>query len=276
MKRLLIALALILTAALPAIAECSAADKKALEEFDRAWGSATTSGNRAALEQIYASDYMSMTAGGAQNRTEAIDSAVREAQRASQSPQPAVTYDYYIINCTPTTATITHRNVITTTTDGKSNTSYSRSVHVLEKRNGRWQVVSNAGHPLDDRGIIAYLEQEWNDADIRQDTAWFDRHFAENFTDISSRTGKVSRKAESIQDVKNRKETITSEDISDINIRMAGADAAVVTGTFRVVGRGEDNKPFDRRTAYTDVWVKRDGRWQVLSSQGTPITESVR
>ena len=44
-----------------------------------------------------------------------------------------------------------------------------------------------------------------------------------------------------------------------------------MTGIFRVVGRGEDNKPLDRRTAYTDVWIKRDGRRQVLSSQGTDI-----
>ena len=124
----------------------------------------------------------------------------------------------------------------------------------------------------DDRGTIAYLEHEWNDADMKRDAAWFERNFASNFTNISSRTGKLTRKADEIQDLKTRKETMTSEDLSDMQIRMAGSDTAVVTGIVRVQGRG-DNKPIDQRVAYTDVWVKRDGRWQVMSSQGTNIKE---
>lgn len=273
MKRMLIPALILFAAALPVFADCPASEKQALEQFDKAWGDASTSGNRAALEQIYASDYMNTQPGATMNRMQTIDASVRDAEAARMAPQTTtVVPDYYIINCTPNSAIITHRNVITSMNDGKSRTNYARSVHMLEKRNGKWQVVANAGGgPLDSRGEIMYLEQEWNDADLHQDAAWFEQHFAPNYSDVSSRTGKIGNKADSIREMKTRKETLTSEEISDMNVRMAGDDTAVVTGTFRVMGRGEDNKPLDHRTAYTDVWVKRDGRWLVLASQGTDI-----
>ena len=171
MKKLLLALSVGLLISSPLLADCSASEKKALEDLDRAWGEASRKGDRAALEQIFASDYMGTNPGNTITRTEAINNAVRDAEEARGNPQPAVTHDYYIINCSPLTATITHRNVVTDTKAGKTHRSYNRSVHFLEKRNGRWQAVANAGHPLNAAGAVMYLEHEWNDADIKGDTA---------------------------------------------------------------------------------------------------------
>jgi ketosteroid isomerase-like protein len=254
----------------PLVADCSSADKKALEAFDRAWGDAATKGDRAALEQIYASDYMGMTAGNTLNRAETIEGAVRDAEKARGKPQPAVTHDYYIINCTPSSATITHRNVITTTEDGRTRTNYTRSVHVLEKRNGRWQVIANAGHPLGDAAQVMYFEHEWNDADMKGDASWFEKNFASDMSSISSRTGKITDKNEELADFRSRKDVTTFAELTDLNARTVG-DTVVVTGINHVKGTDRDAKPFDRRVAFTDVWVKRDGRWQVLATQGTDV-----
>lgn len=272
MRGLTIITALTFLVASPLLADCTAADRKALEDFDRTWADVSSKGDRAALEQIYANDYMSLAPGGLQNRTEAIDAAVRDAERARQNPQPPVGHDYYIIHCTPNTATITHRNVITSTPDGKTRTTYSRSVHVLEKRSGKWQVVSNAGHALDDAAALLYLEHEWNDADMKSDAAWFDQHYSSDFTNISSRTGKLTRKRDEMEQMKTRKDMTTSAELTNLQVRTEG-DTAVVTGVNHVKGRGDDGKPYDRRVAFTDVWVKRDGRWQVLASQGTDVKD---
>ncbi|MGI8498474.1 MAG: hypothetical protein ACR2OG_12915 [Gemmatimonadaceae bacterium] len=59
MTRILAAVA-ILFAATPAFAQCSDADKKALEAFDHTWGDATTRGDRAALQAIFADDYQGL------------------------------------------------------------------------------------------------------------------------------------------------------------------------------------------------------------------------
>lgn len=256
--------------AAPLMAECSAADKQALVDFDHAWGKATTSGDRAALQNIYASDYMGTAPGAEDDRTTTIDNAVKNFENQKGQPQPAIAYDNYIVSCSPMTATITHRNTITTTEDGKNNTMYTRSVHFLEKRNGKWQVVGNAGGPLSDAQQVAYLEEDWNDADMRKDASWFETHYAGNMTAISGRTGKITNKQQEIADMQSRKDTPTWEEITDLNTRKEG-DTVVVTGINHVKGNDATGKPFDRRTAYTDTWVKRDGKWMVLATQGTDI-----
>ncbi len=273
MKRIMAICVLIIAAALPALADCSASDKRMLEDFDRAWGETSRRGDRAALEQIYATDYMNLSPGAPQNKAQAIDSTVRDAERARQNAeQPQLTHDYYMINCTPTTATISHRNTLISMRDGKPQTSYSRSVHVVEKRAGKWQVVSNAGHPLSNGATILYMEQDWANADLKGDAAWLERNLAEDYSGISSRTGKLVNRSEEANDMKTRKSTVTNAENLNMDVRMIGDDSGVVTGTYRLAGREQDGKPFDRTIAYTDVWVKRDGRWQVLASQGTPMS----
>jgi ketosteroid isomerase-like protein len=58
-----------------ALAQCSDADKKALEAFDHAWGAASVAGDRAALMNIYADEFMGMPQ--MQSKTTAIDGAVK-------------------------------------------------------------------------------------------------------------------------------------------------------------------------------------------------------
>jgi ketosteroid isomerase-like protein len=47
----------------------------------------------------------------------------------------------------------------------------------------------------------------------------------------------------------------------------------VVTGIYHLKGRDAKGQPIDRRIRYTDVYVKKDGRWQAVASQGTPIQQ---
>ena len=262
----------ILFAAAPAFAQCSDADKKALEAFDRTWGDATTRGDRVGLQAIMAEDYQALGPAASQTRAATIDAAVRAAERNRANPAeaPRIVYDSYSITCTPNTATVAHRNVSTVRVAGKDENFYSRSVHVLEKRGGRWQVVANAGHPLDDQGVLAYMEREWNDASVKRDVAWFERNYASDKTEISSRTAALANRAEAIADVRTDKSVLQSLDLSDVNIRVEG-NTAVVTGVNRVVGRDPAGKAIDHRVRFTDVFIKRDGRWQVWATQGTRI-----
>jgi len=270
MKRISILTCLTFVLVAPLIADCSSAEKKALTDFDHAWGAASTAGDRAALEQIYASDYMNVAPGNIDNHSDTIDNTVRDAERNKGTVQPAIAYDNYIITCTPVTATITHRNTITTTADGRERVNYTRSVHFLEKRNGRWQVVSNAGGPLGDGAQVAYLEQDWNEADVANNTAWFEKTYATDMTNVSSRTGKFTNKNEELAGMRSRKDALTSAVLSNLDTRKEG-DTVIATGINNVKGTDKDGKAFDQRVAFTDVWVKRDGRWQVLATQGTAV-----
>jgi ketosteroid isomerase-like protein len=270
MRRILPITLLILSASISAAAQCSDTDRQKLEAWDKALGDASQRGDRAFLQAAYADDYVGMVPWGTVNKTVTVDNAVRAAERNKADPAnaPALRYDLYDITCTPTTAVITHRNVSTAKRDGKEETNYSRSVHVLEKRGGNWVLVSNAGSPLDDAGTILYMEREWNDADIRRDVAWFERNFASDYNGISSRTGVRTNKAQDIEDMKTGKIKTQSATLSNMNVRVEG-NTAVVLGVNHVKGTDDKGQPFDRRVSFTDTFVKRDGRWQVWTSQGT-------
>lgn len=271
MKRFMTAVLIIFSAA-PAFAQCSDADKKALETFDHAWGDATNRGDKAAMATFFADDYQGFVATGTQNKTAAIDAAARAAEQNRANPADAARPEYgsYSFACTPNTATITHGTTVTARVDGKDQTFYNRSVHFLEKRNGRWQAVANAGGPLDDAGVLAYMEREWNDAALTHNRAWFERNYAFDASDISSRTGAIMTKAQAAAAAGTDKTKFQSLDLSDLNIRVEGNNA-IVTGINHEIGRDAQGKVFDRRVRFTDAYIRRDGRWQVWATQGTTI-----
>ncbi len=257
-----------------AFGECSSADKAALEAFDRAWGEASTSGNRAALMDIYADDFTGLP--GMVGKMTAIDTAVKNAEKNKANPNPdKVTHDHYYIACTPNSATITHRNVVWTADGmgGKPETFYTRSIHILEKRGGKWQVVSNPpGGDLDDYGVIWYLEQDWNNAGPKRDKNWVEKNYASDFTAVSSVSGKLNNKAQDIADMMDDKATQDFAETTDMNIRVDG-NAAVVTGIYHTRGKDDKGVAYDRRIRFTDTWIKRDGRWQAWATAGTTIKE---
>jgi ketosteroid isomerase-like protein len=273
MKHLLAVALVILTTTIIAFGQCSDVDKKKLEAFDRAWGEAGQRGDRAFLQKVFADNYVGLSPAGMLTKAEAIDAAVKQADRDRAKPQDAakISHDYYMISCTPISATITHRNVIAGRTESKEWTSYTRSVHFLERSGDHWLVVSNAGQPLNDEGILLYMEQEWNDASKTGAVAWFERNYASDATDISSRTGAVHSKAEEIASMTSDKQALDSLELSDLNVRVEG-NAAIVTGINRVKGHDAKGQAFDRKTSFTDTYVKREGRWQVWATQGTLIT----
>ena len=275
MKILLWLAALGLSAAQIASAACSSADLKALEALDRAWGVASESGDKAALEKIYADDFLDLALDNAGiGRTQSIAGAVADA--AANRGKPATTKtvpDYYVIHCTAGGAVITHRNVVTgTAADGKPWTQYRRSVHTLERRAAGWQVVSNSGHALDDAGQLYYLEHEWNTADVNLDAAWYERNLAHDYSGVSSRTGALSDKAADVAEVQAPKSRLSSAVLSELAVRVDGR-TAIVTGVNHVKGTDEKNQAFERRVRFTDTFIKRDGRWLVWATQGITIAD---
>lgn len=272
MRYIVVTLILMLSSVGAAFADCSDSDKKALEAFDRAWGNAGLKGDRTALMNIYADDYVGLPA--MESKTAAINGTMAAFEQDKANPAGAgkVTHDRYVISCTPASATITHRNIVWTPNGegGKPQTFYTRSVHVLEKRGGKWQVVSNAGGSIDDYAVLWYLEQDWNDAIFKRDKAWLEQNYAADFTSVSGSSGKLMSKAEDIADTVNDKGTMELVETTEMNIRIDGK-TAIVTGIFRTKGKDEKGVAFDRRVRYTDTWIKRDGRWQAWATAGALI-----
>lgn len=271
MKTILATTILITAASTFAFGQCSDAEKKALEAFDLAWESAGQRGDRAYLERTFADDFVALPA--MTGKTPTIDNILRRAERNKANPAMAdnVISDNYIISCTPNTATVTHRLLVTIKTpNGGEETFYNRSVHVLEKRDGRWQAVTNANHEMSDFAVLDFMKRDWNNALIKRDTAWFERNLTADFGEIDGATGAISRRVKFIEQIKADKNMIESAELSDLDIRIEGG-AAVLTGVNHLKGRDEKNQPFDFRVRFTNTFIERDGRWQVWATQKTQI-----
>ena len=67
---------------------------------------------------------------------------------------------------------------------------------------------------------------------------------------------------------------IESGSVDDLNIRTFG-DVAIVTGRSVLAGsyQGERASVVQR---FTDVFVRRDGRWQAVASQGTQVAQPAK
>jgi ketosteroid isomerase-like protein len=112
------------------------------------------------------------------------------------------------------------------------------------------------------------LENEWADAWVKSDVAFFDRIMADDYT-WTSPWGQVSTKADNLALVKSGNDAITSWVLADMTARVYG-DAAVVTGRdmIKETYKGEDVSSQNR---WTHTWVKRAGRWQCAAAHSSEI-----
>jgi hypothetical protein len=85
-------------------------------------------------------------------------------------------------------------------------------------------------------------------------------------------TGRVLTKTQVMQELGSGDRKIESGSVDDLNIRLFG-DTAVVTGRSVLAGSYQ-GKRASVTQRFTDVFVKRDGRWQAVASQGTQVAQS--
>ncbi len=273
MKSILAVAILILSAATFASGQCSDAERQKLEAWDKSVGDAGQRGDRAFLQTVYADDYRGLNPSGVMlTKVQVIDNALRQYEESKANPQGAPTfkYDHYDITCTPNSAVITHRTAVTFKgPDGKEETDYSRSVHVLEKRGGNWVMVSNAGHPLNDGANLLYMERDLRDSAVRNDTKLFEQVALDDYISISPQ-GMVATKSQGLANAKNVK--FDSIDTDDVQVRVHG-DMGLVTGRATVKGQ-MSGQPVSGQYRYMRVYTKDSGRWRAVSFQLTPIVQA--
>jgi ketosteroid isomerase-like protein len=121
-----------------------------------------------------------------------------------------------------------------------------------------------------DELILLRMEREWNEALQKRDEAWFEQNLAGDMTAISSGNGARSTKAEEIEGMKTDKTVYVSLELSFLKARVEG-NAGIVTGMNYIRAHDEHGQALDVKLAFTDTYIKRDGRWQVWASQHTRV-----
>jgi ketosteroid isomerase-like protein len=267
MKKILIIVLLTIVSAGFAIAQ-NGADEQELIRLQKEWRAAIERGDRDALNRFIADDF-SNRAGW--NKTQQIEQSLKTKERRSNPDLKNFTstpFDYTVKFKGADTAVMRFSVVDKGQFKGQDFTDYRHRLLIWMKRGGRWQIVEGDNSPFTEEQTLMQIEREWGDAIKNKDKAWLKRAYADEYTFISSR-GKMSNKTEDIAETLSSAETITSSDNIDMKVRVHG-DTAVVIGRFHLVGK-DKNGSFDRNYIFTDTFVKRDGRWQVISSQSTLV-----
>jgi ketosteroid isomerase-like protein len=114
------------------------------------------------------------------------------------------------------------------------------------------------------------IEQELVDAVVKGDTSASEKYLADNsiFTDPG---GMVMDKAQFIADLKAGNLKLESSKPDDMKVHAHGNAAVVTYGTTdKGTYKGKD---ISGKYRWTDVFVRRNGRWQIVAGQGTPVRQ---
>ncbi len=118
-----------------------------------------------------------------------------------------------------------------------------------------------------DADTIATLTRQaeaWDKAIVRKDRAAIEANMADDFRQIDGQ-GQVETKQSFVDDLVSTDLVIEPYTVEDFDIRLYG-DVALLCGRTRMTGSYQ-GKPFKSHYRYIDIYVRRDGRWKIVSVQ---------
>ncbi len=116
---------------------------------------------------------------------------------------------------------------------------------------------------------VEQVARDWMAAAMRRDLDACGRFLADEFTMVTSR-GSLSDRATWLANLRDQSRRTEPPQFPDLRVRAYG-DAALVTSRSLNPGATFGGQAWSPENYITDVWVRRDGRWQFLCWQSTPI-----
>ena len=119
---------------------------------------------------------------------------------------------------------------------------------------------------------LMQLERDWVTASLKRDKAWLERFFADEFISTHPTSGTIKNKVREIADTIDETQTPDSMTLGEMKVIVAGKTAIVTGKAFET---GGVHKLADRNRGYlfTDTFIKRGGRWQLLASHSSRLPE---
>jgi len=115
---------------------------------------------------------------------------------------------------------------------------------------------------------LMQLERDWSQASLKKDIDTLNKIMADDWVNIDF-LGKVVTKAQTIASLKSGLPATQAAGLGEMKVRVFG-DSAIVTGSD--TGKsGSKGKEIIEKYLWTDVFVRRNGRWQAVASQSTKV-----
>ncbi len=111
------------------------------------------------------------------------------------------------------------------------------------------------------------LEHTINEATRTKDRAALERIYADDYYCVHSNGAAMNKVAELSKNM-SEQNAWTDFVLDDVVVRVSG-DVGILTGRLTLQGSAKGFKPGARR--FTDVFIRRHGRWQLLNCQTTLV-----
>ena len=119
-----------------------------------------------------------------------------------------------------------------------------------------------------DEAALKAIEEKWDAANLKGDAAALGAIFADTFISTSSE-GKVRTKTEMLAQLKSGEIKYQTSKVDDMKVFVYG-DAAVVNGRWKAKFV-EKGKTVDTSERFTDTYIRQNGQWRCVASQGSTI-----
>src|SRR5947208_15898378 len=110
--------------------------------------------------------------------------------------------------------------------------------------------------------VLLRLEDDWALGLTRRDAALFRRLLADGF--VYSEDDRTVGRDDVLRDIVAGPDTVETAHNEDMKVHRFGT-TAIVTGWLVVGGHGPQGA-FSRRYRFTDTWVRRGRRWQIVAA----------
>ena len=110
---------------------------------------------------------------------------------------------------------------------------------------------------------IVESERQWAESVASGDTSVLERILAADFVGVDPK-GRFYDKAKMVSDTRDAPKYFVSNHANDVKVRFY-SDTAVVQGDETWERRSGD--PLRGRFVWTDTWVRRSGKWQIVAAE---------
>lgn len=117
---------------------------------------------------------------------------------------------------------------------------------------------------------IKLSEQQWAEASMKRDAATVERILADDFVGLDP-LGSFFGKAEELASVSKNEGDYVFAKGNDVKVHVYG-DAAVAQGSESWEKRNGERG----RYVWTDTWIRRNGKWQIVAAVDVKVPEPVK
>ena len=117
---------------------------------------------------------------------------------------------------------------------------------------------------------ITQLSKQWSQVAITKDFDLLRRIWADDFS-YTEADGNVADREYGFSFFEDNTDTFTSSDVVDFKLRVYSKNFAIGNGDHHETGKDKEGKSFSRKFRFTNVWVRKNGKWQVVTGHASKL-----